>query len=215
MKRFLLAMVGAVLLLVSLLGAAGVGWVLSVFGTDGRYEVPVANVDVTGAALYVNLFNVNREASIPDGLLDTYVEARGEQGRSLFIGVGEQQTVQDFLLGVPYEAASELAGGQFVTRPVPGLKVPAPDPTAADIWSIQAVGTAPRLLWTDEAGAGVFVLMNADGSPGVAAELTASLENPRLIPATLTVAGLSLILAILGVILLAKASRKDAAATHR
>lgn len=215
MKRFLLGLVGGVLVLLALGGALVSGWSVSVFGTEGRYEVPVAQVDVGGAALYVNLFDVDSDTPLPAGLLETYVVAVSDDGAPLFLGVGEQEAVQDFLLGVPYEAASELAGGTFTTRPVPGLKVPAPDPAAAQIWEVSAVGEQPRLRWTDQNGAGVLVLMNADGSAGVQASLTATLENPRLLQATVVLAAVSLLLAILGVVLLARALRRDGGAQHR
>lgn len=215
MKRILLGLIGGVIVLLALAGALLTGWAFSVFGTDGRYEVPVAQVDVGGAALYVNLFNVQTDTPVPDGLLETYVVARSDDGAPLFLGVGEQEAVQDFLLGVPYEAASELAGGTFTTRPVPGLKVPAPDPVDAGFWAVSAVGEQPRLVWTEQNGAGVLVLMNADGSAGVQASLTATLESPRLVQVMVAVAVVSVLLGILGAVLLARALRSDDGARHR
>lgn len=213
MKRFLLGLVGVLLLLAGLAGAGLGGWVLSVFGTDGRYEMPIATVQTPTAALYVNLFHVSSDASIPDGLLDTYVQATGSS-KPVFLGVGTAEDVQDYLLGVPYEAASELTNGTFTTLPVPGTIVPAPDPVKAEIWQASVAGQDPRLLWTGQNGAGVFVVMNADGSAGVDTRLVGTLESPRLVPVVAGTMAVSLVFAIVGVVAIARAARPKRSTAH-
>jgi hypothetical protein len=61
----------------------------------------------------------------------------------------------------------------------------------------------------------VFVLMNADGSQPVEASMTVSLENPQLMTATWVVAGIAVVVALVGAILVALALRSDVGASHR
>lgn len=209
MRRFLLGAVGAVVLLIALVAATGAGWLLSVFGTDGRYEVPVATVDVGSTALYVNLFTVSTPDYLPSGALETYVTASNDTGGALFIGVGKQQQVQDFLLGVPYDAASGLTDGRFELRAVPGQRVPAPSPTSVDWWWTSAEGNPAKMPWEPADGAGVLVVMNADGSAGVAADLSASLEFPQLAAVVAVLVLLGLVLGFLAAVLLHRAVRSE------
>lgn len=209
MRRFLLGAVGAVLVLVALAAATSAGWLLSVFGTDGRYEAPVASVDVGSTALYVNLFTVSTPDYVPRSVLETYVTARHDSATPLFLGVGSQEDVQDFLLGVPYDAASSLTNGTFELRAVPGLRVPAPAPESVDWWWTSASGNPARLPWAPENGAGVFVLMNADGSAGVDADVSASLEFPQLTAVVAVLVLLALVLGFLGALLVHRAVRSQ------
>jgi hypothetical protein len=200
-------LLGGFLLLVALSGALAGGWTASVFGLQGKYEVPVAEVSVPGAALYVNLFNIDPAPYLPDGLLDTYVVATSPTGEDLFLGVGAANEVQEFLFGVPYDAASELAGGAFVVRSVPGTVLPAPNPQEATIWRGSAAGDPAPLRWSNEFGSEVFIVMNSDGTAGVAADLTATLESPRLLAmVTILMVG-SLLFGLLGALVLARAVR--------
>ncbi len=207
MTRVVGSAIGGLLVLVALLGALLGGWLLSVFGTEGKYEVPVAEVSVPGAALYVNLFDVDPASYLPDGLLDTYVVASNPGPEDLFIGVGAANDVQDLLLGVPYDAASDLASGAFVLRSVPGSRIPAPAPQDSTLWQVSAAGNPAILSWNEQDGSGVFVVMNADGSAGVTAELTATLESPRVVPLMAVLLVVSLLVGLLGAAILASVSR--------
>ena len=211
MKRFLLGLIGTLLLLAGLAGATGAGWVLSIFGSDGSYEEPVAKVDTNSAALYVNMFNVTSNVTsdlhLPRDFFTTYVQARSNDGKPIFLGVGPADKVQDFLFGVPYVAASSLANGAFVTRDVPGDTLPAPTPATAGIWSVSAVGSQPKLQWSPDNAAGVFVVMNGDGTAGVHTQLVATLESPRLLPALAIAAAVSVLFAVVGIVLLVLAFR--------
>ncbi len=207
MTRVLAGVFGGLLVILALVGFLFVGWALSVFGTEGEYEVPVADVSVPGAAIYVNRFDVDPAPYLPAGVLDTYVVATSTSEQEVFAGVSDANAVQDLLLGVPYEAASELVDGVFVVRPVPGTVLPAPEPATADIWRASAAGSRAAVPWNDEDGSGVLVVMNADGTAQVSAELSATLEPPRYQVVLVVVALAALAAGLLGAFLLARAVR--------
>jgi hypothetical protein len=63
------------------------------------------------------------------------------------------------------------------------------------------------LRWSNEFGSEVFIVMNSDGTAGVAADLTATLESPRLLAmVTILMVG-SLLVGLLGALVLARAVR--------
>lgn len=207
MTRVLAGAFGGLLVIVALGGFLFVGWALSVFGTEGEYEIPVADVSVPGAALYVNRFDVDPAPYLPQGVFDTYVVATSSSEQEVFVGVSDANAVQDLLLGVPYEAASELVDGVFVLRPVPGTVLPAPEPAAADIWRVSDAGSRAAILWNGEDGSGVLAVMNADGTAQVSAELSATLESPRYQVVLMVVVVVALVAGLFGAFLLARAVR--------
>ncbi|MCB0915985.1 MAG: hypothetical protein KDC23_09830 [Actinobacteria bacterium] len=207
MTRVFAGLVGAILVVLALAGFLFGGWAVSVFGTNGTYEVPVAEVSTSGAALYVNRFNVDPASYLPDGLLETSVVANATDGKEVFLGVGDADDVQDLLLGVPYDAAYELTDGRFTVRPVPGTVVPAPVPGDADIWTVSAQGSTAVLPWDGQDGSGVFVVMNSDGSAPVAADISATLQPPGYLLTLALIGIVSLGLGLLGAFLIARAVR--------
>jgi len=109
------------------------------------------------------------------------VEAQAsDPEKPLFLGIGERRDVESYLAGVPYAEISgyEPHPHRVVYRDQPGVSMPQ-SPTAQRFWRASAIGTGTQALtWDLEPGAWVLVLMNADGSKGVASRQTASL-SPR------------------------------------
>lgn len=178
MKRISAVLAGIVALLLGI-GAAALGAaVLSYFGTEGRHDVPVAEVRTEGAALYVRAFGLDPQL-IPQDTLDITLSASAPEGKEVFLGVAPAEAVQQYLTGVPYDAGTELSNGAFVTNTIPGQRLPAPAPAEQDFWVAQASGSPADLTWSPSYRADVLVAMNADGSAPVAMDLSAALVFER------------------------------------
>ncbi len=182
-SRIVAVMVGSTLLLLSGgLLAGGVGLVVADqsmreggFVTTGPETVRTNGYHVTTANLE---FHVGEGAEwVSESLLgDTRLTAAGD--RPLFVGIGSTAGVEEYLSdGAPPVAPAQL-----------------------DLWVAQASGPGEQsLTWTPRDGDWTVVLMNADATPGVTAQVSAGAELPALewvIPVTLSVGGTLLILSV-------------------
>lgn len=210
----MLAILGVLLVLVGIAAVVVSGLVISVFGTKGENTTPVATVNTSTAALYVRSFNVERTDG-PQQYLDLSVGAKSTNGKPLFVGVTPPDKAQAYLRGVPYESASKISNGAFEVKAVPGLIVPAPDPEQQNIWTVSDSGTTATLPWDGQHGSDVLVVMNADGTPGVQADITATLTRPHLGVASIAGAVIGALLAVLGLVLIVLAFRSGGKAAGR
>lgn len=198
---------GALALLLGIGAAALGGGVLAYFGTEGRHDVPVAQVRTEGAALYVRAFGLDQQV-VPEDYVDISLSASAADGGEVFLGVARAEDVQKYLTGVPYDAGTELSNGAFQTNSVPGLRLPAPPPAAEQFWVAQATGAPADLAWSPSYRGDVFVAMNADGSAPVELDLTAALILDRAFLVAAIAFGVALLLWALAWWLFSRAGRR-------
>jgi hypothetical protein len=129
----------------------------------------------------------------------------------LFVGIAREEDVTAYLGNV----ARTLPGqGSLADEQLSG-GAPVVPPAALDIWVAEASGPgAQELRWTPRGGQWSAVVMNADGSGGVAAQIEFGAELPWLGPAGVGVLVFGFVLLGLGVVLVAvgvaRASRRTA-----
>ncbi len=122
----------------------------------------------------------------------------GNPDQALFVGIGPADEVARYLDGVDHSEMVDLDVWPFVVRyDEHAGGAPATAPTEQDFWVESRIGTGPVLLQTDlPAGDWRAVVMNADGSAGVQADLAVGATLPVL--HLLALAGL-----VVGVLLVA------------
>lgn len=118
----------------------------------------------------------------------------------VFIGVGPQAAVDNYLAGVGHQVVTNWANGDFETRFEPGSgRGPQSAPGDVTIWTAQASGQGTQTLsWRPESGQWEIVVMNPDGAAGVSVIADAGATIPDL-------AWLAVILWVIGGLLLAGA----------
>ena len=98
----------------------------------------------------------------------------------MFLGIGPAGAVDEYLAGVQREVGA-AAGRPADFRLHEGGR-PRSAPAAQSFWAASVVGSGAReLTWKPETGRWRIVLMNADGSAGVRAELSAGARFPHLL----------------------------------
>jgi hypothetical protein len=136
-------------------------------------------------------------ARLPDAVIgDVRVSARGVGDTEVFVGIGPAADVRAYLAGVQHDTLVEVRGGDPVYSSTSG-GAPATPPTEQSFWVAEASGSEPALTWALDEGDWSAVVMNADGTPGVAADVSAGAEVPVLatvIAVLFVVAGLLLLL---------------------
>lgn len=207
MKRFLMVFFGLVLALLGIaVGAIG-GLAISLFDSNGRYELPVAQFESDGAAVYISALNLNQSV-VPDRVLTPTLEFEGLGGKEVFMGTGSANDVQQFLSGVPYDAVTELSSQGVVFNSVPGTLLPAPQPVSADIWTESASGSTAAFPWDPQMSEEILVLMNTDGSAGVKGDVHGVLSADWIRGAAIGAVVAAVVLFLLGAWLVVRGSRR-------
>jgi hypothetical protein len=151
---------------------------------QGFFTSPTELFETDANALVSDGFDItSSDAShedVPDFLLSegrlgtVRVRASATQpGESIFVGIGPEDDVRDYLDGVAYDVVEDFDVSPFRVdyRRVAGTQEPAV-PSQQPFWAVSASGSGRQAIeWPIEKGTWAIVVMNADGSPGVAVDL--------------------------------------------
>jgi hypothetical protein len=113
---------------------------------------------------------------------DVRVSATGSGDSAVFVGIGPVADVEAYLAGVERSRLTGPQGrtGREMTQVMPG-GAPATPPAQQAFWAVATSGSGTQqVTWTAAEGRWTVVVMNADGSRPVAAELTAGVTAPVL-----------------------------------
>lgn len=124
-----------------------------------------------------------------------------DPGRALFIGIGPKSDVDAYLKGVAHAEVTDVEFDPFVPRyrAIPGSALAQP-PASQTFWSASASGVGTQeLRWNLQQGSWTVVIMNADASPGVSADLQAGAHINFLGPLALVLLGGGLLMLVIGV----------------
>ena len=99
----------------------------------------------------------------------------------VFVGIGSAAAVESYLVAVRHEVAASFDANRASFRLHAG-GAPAARPAAESFWVAETEGSGARdLAWVPKPGDWRVVLMNADGSSGVTAELAVGARVPHLL----------------------------------
>jgi hypothetical protein len=117
----------------------------------------------------------------------------------VFVGIAKTSAEQRYLKGVGHAEITDFGSTHVSTTNLGGA--PSMRPTRSHIWTVSASGAGPQAVrWQTQAGSWSVVVMNANGSRGVAVVANAGATVPSLIwiaSGLLIAGGLVLMLAIL------------------
>jgi hypothetical protein len=158
-------------LLLGLLGAA----VASVLGPDNAVSTAPARLHGRGVALVVEDITVDSSnVPLPSGLGTLTLTVTAPDHRGMFVGTAAPKALDTYLAGAPYDVVVDLTSGSTgTTRPVPGTQQPRP-PGAQPFWIAKSNGSKASIAATVSPSTSV-VVMNADASPAVTADVVVSL----------------------------------------
>ncbi len=147
---------------------------------------------------------------VPQRLLgDVRLRAHAPAGQQIFIGVAPAADVNAYLAGVGHATLTGLDRVDGASEPTYRESqggAPSVPPAKKDIWTASASGTGNQeLTWKPKSGDWAMVVMNADGTSQVAADVAVGATAPALgwIMAGLFVAGGVLVLISIGIVLAA------------
>lgn len=140
-----------------------------------------------------------------DSLLgDVRLRATGTNGKAIFVGIAPADRVAAYLDGVGHATLTELADPATTYAEHRG-GAPAAAPAGQDFWVAQSAGTGARSVeWPLDEGVWTVVVMNADASAGIDADIDVGITAPvqdlaaqglLISSAALGLAGIALVLA--------------------
>lgn len=192
-SRVALIVVGAVIGLIGL-GLLVVGGGLLAAQTlrdpDGYFTSPAFDISTDGHAITTEDIDLTVEADpaewTPDvGVLRTRITVDpGETEQPVFVGIAPETAVSRYLGGVSHDQIVRIGDqpSEIRYQSIEGTTQPAP-PTEQTFWAVSSAGTGPQTVtWDAESGQWAVVVMNADGSAGVAATTTAGVASGLIAP---------------------------------
>jgi hypothetical protein len=169
---------------------------------DGYVMSPTRTYSTSTYALVSE--RASLDLSGPDWLADDVVgtiQRRGESARPLFIGIGPAAEVDRYLSGVAHKQITDLDSGRGIV--VGGRERPAA-PEAQGFW----VATGARAVrWDVATGDWRAVVMAADRTNGVSADLSVGARLPDLGWWSVGVLGAGALLLVVGSVMLVSGAR--------
>ncbi len=215
------AIVGGVLLV--LIGLALLlpgGFLLWLHGTqrdsDGFYTTPNRVLTTSAYALTTPDVDLGSDwtwAWLPKGdAAAVRIQAESTGDAALFIGIGPTDRVVEYLAGVAHDEV-EVSGfapwhASVDYRHTDG-GAPSSGPSQQDFWVAEAQGSGSQTLdWPVESGKWTAVLMNADGSAHVTADVTLGARFGALVYIAIGITAGGVILLAVGILLIVLGARR-------
>jgi len=144
--------------------------------------------------------------------IDATVRVRASQpdGAPIFIGIASERAVDRYLTQVAHDEVSDVHSGPFTYDTVRrgGSATPGA-PANASFWAATATGAGTQALtWKPDVGRWAVVVMNADGSRRVAADVSIGAKTGVLLPVGIGLFALSLLVVIAAAALFVVALRE-------
>jgi hypothetical protein len=176
--RIVMIVLGAIVALVSvgLIAAGGVGlWAHETQrDADGFFTSKPVVLETAGSAIVSRDLDVGDIPVSAKGFAEVRLEGAATNGKPIFIGIGPTDEVGAYLQGVAQSVVTEIEfpDARVRSREQPGGAVATP-PGAETFWTAAVEGAGEQTLFWDATGGNfAAVAMNADGSSGVAVDMT-------------------------------------------
>jgi hypothetical protein len=209
----LLALVGAALLV----GTGALTWAYTTQrDADGYFTSHHVRIETVTAAVHsesIDLGSDKRPDRWPFGNGDLAIvrlQVTAREGEQVFIGIAHTGDIDTYLKGIAHDEVTNInwSGDQIRYRRIAGTAAATP-PTAQTFWAVSASGPGRQTLtWDVRGGNWSILVMNPDGSAGVAADATVGVKVHALV-------GLMIGLGIGSIVLLGGAAALIVFATRR
>ncbi|BCJ50162.1 hypothetical protein Asp14428_16370 [Actinoplanes sp. NBRC 14428] len=205
-----LALVAGVLLVLPAVGSAAAGGTLlaveSARDASGYVTSPVLPLSSATAAVTTEDIAL-RDTGTWTGLFadvgGVRITADSTTGKPVFAGIGRRADVDRWLAGTARDRITDVTGGTARYDRTGGAVTPVTAPAGQNFWLASVTGSsAAELTWRVTDGDFTVVLANADGSPGVAADVRAAAQVPDLTGAGAGLLIAGVVLGVLGILLI-------------
>ena len=203
---------GSVLAVIGAVIALGGGGVLALGGTNGTFDSGHRDVSTKTAALVSEPAKLNDTQSVTDVLGHPSVRISADSVRSdrnVFVGIGPKAQVDRYLAGAPIDTVHDFSIDPWNIDKSARTGTARPRPPATQsFWVAKSAGSTADVNWKVRDGNWRVVVMNADGSRGVATMSQFAVKIPHLATVALIALIAGLVMLIGGIALIAVPSRR-------
>jgi Domain of unknown function (DUF4389) len=172
-------------------GGASLGWALSTQrDDDGFFTMSDERFQTESFAITSDTIDLGEPG--PDDwwadrdLATVRIAADNASSDSLFVGIGLEAAVEAYLAGIPHDEITDVDyrpfSAEYRRENAAGSETPTP-PQDETFWVAQVSGLATQTLtWNLEPGEWAIVVMNADATPTVAADIELGGKIDFLVP---------------------------------
>jgi hypothetical protein len=161
------------------------GGIFAVFGSDGVISTDRRELSTPTSALISGTASIDSAGVADDfGNARIRISSQADGGRPVFVGVGRTADVDRYLAGAATDEVTDFETGPFSSSfsiqrdRHAGSAVPAA-PAEQSFWVARSSGQEPAAVdWKVRDGNYRVVVMNADGSRGVATQSTLGVKVP-------------------------------------
>ncbi|MCP4964752.1 MAG: hypothetical protein GY926_05910, partial [bacterium] len=201
-RRAIAVVIGILGLLIGATVIAGAAWLLAEDrDDDGFYAAEAFPFEQSSHAIVSGDLDIL--ADTPSWLAELLadpvdVRIQGTSGEELFIGIASTADVDRYLSGVAHDEVTDLdLDGRSITSVDyvnhDGTASPM-SPGSEQFWEVRAEGAGPQTVeWSLESGSWTVVVMNADASTGVIADLEFAARISNIVAITWGVLGFGVI----------------------
>ena len=164
--------------------ALGGGGILAIGGSDGKFSSGHRDVSTPTSALVSEVAKINGTAEVADVLGHPKVKIAADSVRgdkNVFVGVGPKAQVDRYLAGASIDKVNDFEVDPWSLDKTrrEGTTKPKP-PSTQSFWVAKSSGSSAAIDWKVRDGNYRVVVMNADGSRGVATQSQFEVEVPHL-----------------------------------
>jgi len=192
-----------------LVGGVGLGIATIAERDDnGFFDVNIEDVTTDTVAVTAEELDLDVDPGSPDWVLDELdvdirLRATSADDTAVFIGIGSEADVATYLAGVAHAEITEIDGEDPVYRTRTGDNNIAP-PDDQSFWVASSAGPGTQeLQWEAAEGEWSVVLMNADTSPGISADVGVGIRSGAVGWLAAAMLGSAMLLTALGTGLIA------------
>lgn len=211
--RVVSVVLGSILLVAGLgmapAGAAGLWYDRTARDTSGYLGTSTERFTSSGYAISTATMHFDGPDWVNRVLGDVRITAESTNGVPLFVGIAPQHDVLAYLDGVEHTVLHEFGTRGDRTADELSGHAPATLPGEETFWTTHAAGNGELVVdWAPRAGDWTAVVLSADGSRGVQADLSAAATFPWLDDAAIVLLASGLVLLLVGAVLVAVATHR-------
>jgi hypothetical protein len=208
--RIVALIIGLLLLLPGLgllLSGGGLAVAYAVARDDEGYvSADLDRVQSSSVAVTAEEADFGVDGTGPDWLFDALdvdlrVRVVPVNGQASFVGIARAGAVDAYLAGTAYDEVADVSDGSLTYRHREGDAEIA-KPVDQQFWTRSATGTGSiRIDWRAQPGRWSAVVMNADGTPGVSADVEVGTKAGFVFPLAFSMIGAGLLVVAAGLVL--------------
>ncbi len=201
-ERIVALVLGSLLAIpaVALLFSGGVlALAYAIESDDGYFDVTLDELTSQTVAVTAEEIDLRAEPGTPRWVLDALeadvrLRVTSSSPDPIFVGVAREADLDSYLSGIAHDEIDRVDQLQAIYRSRNGTDSVAP-PAQEDFWETSASGPGTQVLdWEARPGFWAVALMNADGSPGVSADVNIGIRSSAFLPVAGTLLAIGAIL---------------------